>query len=76
MPEKNRAALFFFTSQDSKHVQTKTNANGYHLLIILYVPGAVMNASHVWSHFIFTMSLEVETMNISSSEIRKQAQRG
>lgn len=48
------------------------NANSYHLLIILYVPpSAARHISHILSHWILTLYLEVEIMGISSSEIRK-----
>lgn len=68
---KQSGSLFLPIKGSQPHTD-ELNANSYHLLIILYVPpSAAMHTSHILSHLILMLYLEVETMGISSSEVRK-----
>lgn len=68
---KQSGSLFLPTEGSQLHTDER-NANSYHLLIILYVsPSAATHTSHILSHLILMLYLEVETMGISSSEVRK-----
>lgn len=68
---KQSGSLFLPTKGSQPHTD-ELNANSYHWLIILYVPpSAARHTSHILSHLILMLYLEVGTMGISSSEVRK-----